>query len=83
MAQSQYERNVGFMILAGCLIVGGGILVYVVWDALSDEEVGIESVPTALWMSGIALLVMALIYGVVCIRERASRNRQSSDYWNR
>lgn len=83
MAQSRYERSVGLMILAGCLIVGGGVLAYVVWDAVNDEDVGIQSVPLALWMSAIALLLMALIYGVVYFRERASSNRQSSDYLKR
>lgn len=73
MARSRYERNVGLMILAGCLIVEGGILTYVVWNAVSDDDVGIEQVPSALWTSAAAPFSMALIYGCVRLRERGKR----------
>ena len=75
MAQSRYERNVGLMILLGCLIVGAGILGYVVWDAVSDYDDGIEHVPLALWSSAAALFGMALIYFCVRLRDRANAAR--------
>lgn len=82
MPQSRYERNVGALILAGCLIVGAGVLGYVTWDAINDDEVGIESVPIALWSSAIALFGMAVVYIGVRLRERrrSSDKRSSADY---
>jgi hypothetical protein len=75
MVQPRHDKRIGMLFLMACTIVGGAILSYVVWDAMTDDDMGIEHVPIALWSSAIALCSMAVIYAVVYSRDRRESDR--------
>lgn len=75
MPLKRYERNVGGMVVIAFAFLGACILAYVVWDALSSEDVGIEHVPISLWSSAIALFMMAVVYICLRVKDRVKADK--------